>query len=201
MQSNNYTESNESNEVNTDNENTNTNSGAPQFSMPSASFGAPPPTNTLPAVFRFAPTNTLPAGTAGIPFGVKPTDAAAAAGTAASAGMSFGGKPNVTMTSATMASVPGGFGFGPAQHTQHTQRTSTGGCCNPFPFGNPQRHPETGQTMPQQTSVFGFRTDKTSNTPRDKLVDELYSELRNLREHVDTSNKIIGNMYELLRKI
>jgi hypothetical protein len=163
-------------------------------------------------VFRFAPTNTLPATAvptvipfAGMSFGVKPTDATAAAGTAL-AGMSFGGKPNATVSSATMpsasmSSVPGGFGFGPAQHTQHTQRTSTGGCCNPFPFGNHQRHPETGQTMPQQTSVFGFRTDKTSNTPRDKLIDELYSELRNLREHVDTSNKIIGNMYELLRKL
>ena len=199
MQSNNYTESNESNEVNTDNENTNTNSGAPQFSMPSASFGAPPPTNTLPAVFRFAPTTATATATA-------TTAASATAAGIPFAGMSFGAKPNATVPSATvpsasMASVPGGFGFGPAQHTQHTQRTSTGGCCNPFPFGNHQRHPETGQTMPQQTSVFGFRTDKTSNTPRDKLIDELYSELRNLREHVDTSNKIIGNMYELLRKI
>ena len=207
MQSNNYTESNE---VNTDNENTNSAIPERPFSMPkttSASF-VDPPTNTLPAVFRFAPTATFgvkPTDT--VPATVPATDAVPATDTATgmsfggkptavpAAGMSFGGKPNVTMASASMA---GGFGFGLAQHTQ---RTSTGGCCNPFPFGNPPRHPETGQTMPPQTSVFGIRTDKPSNAPRDKLIDELYSELRNLREHVDTSNKIIGNMYELLRKL
>ncbi len=110
----------------------------------------------------------------------------------------FGSSTNsVNQRTGPPTTVSGVFGFGSSMNSQ--QNTMTGGCCRTIP-PNIQRHPETGLPIPPQQNVFGIRTE-LSNTSRDKLIDELYSELRTLREHVNESNKLIGNIYELLRKI
>ncbi len=121
--------------------------------------------------------------------------------------------PQVTAFGLPPVTTAGPFTFGGLKptNTQSGGFVSTGvfgtsvpqGCCNPFP-PNTQRHPETGIPIPKPTQpVFGFRCDQqfSQNVSKDKLIEELYAELRRLQEHVNESNKLIGSMYELLRKL
>ncbi len=140
-------------------------------------------------------------------FGVKPSEQPASFGTnsvpVTTAPVNSQNTSGASMAGASMAGASGAFGFGPAQQMQ--QRINPGGCCSTHP-PNIQRHPETGQPIPKPTQpVFGFGCNQMPvnnlHNSRDKLIDELYSELRRLQTQVNESNKLIGNMYELLRKL
>ncbi len=110
-------------------------------------------------------------------------------------------KPTNTQSGAIPGVFSGAFGIPSTQSggLSGSLGTAARGCCNPFPQ-NTQRHPETGQPIQQQTFSFGYHNQ---NLPikKDKLIEDLYSELRRLQDHVNESNKLIGNMYEILRKL
>ncbi len=100
---------------------------------------------------------------------------------------SFGGLGGMGATNSN-----GGLGMGAT--------TSMGGCWRPP--SNVQRHPETGIPIPQPTVPgFGIRCDQQFKSNNMTVVEEIYSELRQLREQVDKSNKLINNIYDLMRKL